>query len=423
MEERASAPGLRQRLRDRWRRIETAVPPARVLWIALAFLGAYGVWFLGDGRGALALVTLPLLAALVDVGFQRYRYPTVRVPDAALVTGILLAVVLPPLAPWAAGAALVVGVVALRHGLRSWGRPWFNPAATGVLLAAFLFGLAPAWWGSISLPLTLAAGAVVTLWNRRNALVPLAFLGSYAVFTTLVHLMAASLVGTPASPPVLLLAVTDPSVIFFGLFMVAEPRSSPSRSALGRGAFGSGVALGTALGLFLLPSLAGIVALLAANLAVIAARGVSVVRAERAAPGDRKIAGRSAATRWTIGMRMTTVFAALLLLGFAVPFATVPGAPAVPLVSSGPPALPAAGGSPSATACAHDSPTIPRSTLTSLHQVLGPSVILSDNPSTGVVVFYDPVHHVTVTETDLYEDFGAAEFNGDDYAVSGCAAG
>lgn len=54
--------------------------------------------------------------------------------------------------------------------------------------------------------------------------------------------------------------------------------------------------------------------------------------------------------------------------------------------------------------------------------MLGPSVILSYNSGTGAVVFYDPVNHVTVTETDLYEDYGYAEFNGDDYAVSGCAA-
>lgn len=71
--------------------------------------------------------------------------------------------------------------------------------------------------------------------------------------------------------------------------------------------------------------------------------------------------------------------------------------------------------------CQSDNPSIPASTLTQLHHALGPSVILSYNSNTGVVVFYDPVNHVTVTETDLYEDYGYAEFNGDDYAVNGCS--
>jgi hypothetical protein len=38
------------------------------------------------------------------------------------------------------------------------------------------------------------------------------------------------------------------------------------------------------------------------------------------------------------------------------------------------------------------------------------------------VVFYDPVNRATVTETNIYEDYGFAEFNGDDYAVMGCSA-
>ena len=41
--------------------------------------------------------------------------------------------------------------------------------------------------------------------------------------------------------------------------------------------------------------------------------------------------------------------------------------------------------------------------------------------STGQTVFYDPVNQVTITETNLYEDYGYAEFNGDDFAVNGCS--
>ena len=74
-----------------------------------------------------------------------------------------------------------------------------------------------------------------------------------------------------------------------------------------------------------------------------------------------------------------------------------------------------------ASLCSADNTNIPAATLSSLHSMLGPSVILSYSPNSGLVVFYDPVNQVTVTETDLYEDYGYAEFNGDDFAVSGCA--
>jgi len=93
---------------------------------------------------------------------------------------------------------------------------------------------------------------------------------------------------------------------------------------------------------------------------------------------------------------------------------------AVPLVQT--PSSPGGGGGGSLANCQHDNPTIPAATLSELHKLLGPSVILSYDSSTGVVVFYDPVNQVTVTESDLYEDYGFAEFNGDDYAVSGCSS-
>ncbi len=93
---------------------------------------------------------------------------------------------------------------------------------------------------------------------------------------------------------------------------------------------------------------------------------------------------------------------------------------AVPLVQT--PTSPVGGGRGAQANCQTDNPSIPSATLSELHKLLGPSVVLSYDSSTGVVVFYDPVNHVTVTESDLYEDYGFADFNGDDYAVSGCAA-
>ena len=97
----------------------------------------------------------------------------------------------------------------------------------------------------------------------------------------------------------------------------------------------------------------------------------------------------------------------------------VPAQHGAPILVSG---LPPGLGGGGTGGCTHDNASIPASSLANLHQMLGPSVILSYHPSQGLVVFYDPANQVTVTETDLYEDYGFAEFNGDDYAVAGCSA-
>ena len=114
------------------------------------------------------------------------------------------------------------------------------------------------------------------------------------------------------------------------------------------------------------------------------------------------------------------MFFVLVVLGVAAGISPNPHAQPILVTPPGGSGGGGGGGGPTLTNCTHDNPAIPASTLSSLHSMLGPSVILSDNPNTGVVVFYDPVNHVTVTESDLYEDFGYAEFNGDDSAVSGC---
>jgi hypothetical protein len=94
-----------------------------------------------------------------------------------------------------------------------------------------------------------------------------------------------------------------------------------------------------------------------------------------------------------------------------------------PYFSAVRPTAPTAVGTVTATSnCTVDNPSVGSQLATYLHQALGPSVLLSVDTGTGTVVFYDPVNKVTVTETNIYEDYGFAEFNGDDYAVSGCGA-
>ncbi len=421
-----AAPPPARALAARWRALRRRLPQVRLLWIILAALGGYGVYFLGTGLGLEPLLVLPVLAVVVDLVFARVRFASLRFPDAALATGLFLALLFPPVVPILAAAGATILAVALRHVLRSKGRPWFNPAATGVVIGALLFGIAPAWWGSINELLVIALGALLIAYEYRAWRLPVLFLGAYAALSVLQRVAVAATMGGGLAANVLILSAVDPAVIFFGLFMVAEPRTAPSEPRL-QPVFAIVVAVGAALLPLVFPTLAVLLALLIGNLFTVAVRLRPAPAAQEAPTGARKRAAaraanraaRAVAERWGVGRRIGAGLVVLLLVGVLAVAAAPPAGSAPPIIGSGTPAT-SSGATTAASQCQTDNSSIPAATLSALHKALGPSVILSYDARTGMVVFFDPVNQVTVTETDLYEDFGFAEFNSDDYATAGC---
>jgi Na+-translocating ferredoxin:NAD+ oxidoreductase RnfD subunit len=398
------------------------VPAARLLWILLAVLAAYGIDFLSTGIGLVPVLVLPVVAVLVDLGFQRIRFDALRFPDPAIATGLFLALLLPPVVPLAPAIATTIAAISLRHVLRYRGRPWFNPAALGVLVAALFFGVSPAWWGAISEMLVVAGGIALLIGSRGSWSIALAFLGVYAGMASLQRVIVSLGTGAIVSPRVLFLTALDPTVLFFGLFMVVEPRTAPTEPTV-RFAYAVGVAAAAALLPLVFPTMALIIALLVVNFGVVVLRFLArhPIGAARAAgsPSRRSTPAprRADPAAWSLGRRAGTGLALLFFL------AIVAAATYSPATHTNAFVAPRAGGGGTAVSvseCQVDNGSISSSVLGSLHKTLGPSVILNYNPSNGVVVFFDPVNQVTVTETDLYEDYGFAEFNGDDYTSAGC---
>ncbi len=396
--------------------------------MSLSVLGAYAIVFNLHGLGLIPLIALPLLAAETDILFQMARFHSVRAPDAALATGFLLALLLPPTVTLIQAAAVAGAAITMRHVLRYRERPVFNPAAVGVLLGALFFGMAPSWWGAIASWLVVLVGVIVTLRTPGSWRLPAGFLASYAAFGSL----ATVAFGRAASPQVLLLGALDPAMLFFGFFMVPEPRASPTQP-LERLFFGVIVGTATAFLPLVTPVLAPLVALLLGNVMALVVRRLEATEAARIQAAKTRSSRRGRRTRrarperkpmetrneWTAAYRVGAGVLVLVVLG-GISFAAH-GSNTTPF-STVRPNVPASGSSGNVTAsCTQDNPSVPSSTLTLLHERLGPSVILSMDSNSGTVVFYDPVNKVTVTETDMYEDFGYAEFNGDDYAVAGCS--
>ena len=405
--------GTSDTLRNRFLR---RLPPARLLWLLLLALGLYGANYLG-GHGFASLLVAPLVGGIADLGFQSVRFARPRFPDAALATGLFLALIFPPTSGLVLVAAVTFAAVAFRHALRYRGHPWFNPAVTGVVLGTLFLGLAPAWWvgiGAYGELLIVAFGLVLIARSPHQWRLPTAFLLAYGLLAVVQHVVS----GASLDPHVLLLQAIDPATLFFALFMVAEPRTAPvatHEQVLYAGVVGVSAAL---LPLFL-PSLGILVALLGGNILAIVLRSRTAAGSPSSVRSARRSRRSSAPLRWPVRYRVGAAVLTVIVVA-AIVAANPVAHTAVPLVQT--PSSPGGGGGGSLANCQHDNPTIPAATLSELHKLLGPSVILSYDSSTGVVVFYDPVNQVTVTESDLYEDYGFAEFNGDDYAVSGCSS-
>ncbi len=404
------------------RRLLRYIPPARLLWIVLLGLGLYGSNYLG-GLGTSSLLFAAVAGGVTDLGFQSVRFARPRFPDSALATGLFIALIFPPTASLVLVAAVTFAAVAFRHVLRYRGHPWLNPAATGVMLGTLFLGLAPAWWvgiGPFGEEALVGLGLVMVARSPSRWRLPAVFVLTYGLLAVLQHTIA----GASLDPRILLLQAIDPATLFFALFMVTEPRTAPAaphEQVLYAGVIGVSAAL---LPLFL-PSLGILVALLFGNALAVLLRRAEATNALRSRSGTPS-SGRarsvpsSRSLRWPASYRVGAGVLTLIVVAAVVAANPVPHA-AVPLIQT--PVSPGGngGGGGSLANCQHDNPSIAPATLAELHKLLGPSVILSYDASTGVVVFYDPVNQVTVTESDLYEDYGFAEFNGDDYAVSGCA--
>ncbi|MFH0919987.1 MAG: RnfABCDGE type electron transport complex subunit D [Fibrobacterota bacterium] len=219
--------------------------PRIMLTVLLALVPAAALTVLRSGLPALVTIVIAMAgcAGIEWLCLKFLRNPGSLRDGSALVTGMLLALLLPPNSPvWliliGAGLTMVFG----KHLYGGLGRNLFNPALVARLALLALF---PAFSlqnsASPEMAAALLAGSAWLIFKRTIPWqIPLSFLLALALPALLLHAFA------PARFPIPLYQVLGWATLLGALFMAAEPVTSPV-SGTGMLIYGTGCGLLTGL--------------------------------------------------------------------------------------------------------------------------------------------------------------------------------
>lgn len=178
------------------------------------------------------LVLLVALSSTLffDFIFTRIRHTPPFLLSAALVSGIIIALLTDPNLP--IYIPIVAGALAMfsKNYLRLSKRHIFNPAGFGLLTAAFIFQTGVSWWAvsfqtfpqnfsSLIYFLILLSPAYVSIRRMRRHLTIFSFLITYGLIFLLFK--------QDFSYQSIVNSFFDPTLLFFALVMLPEPMTTP----------------------------------------------------------------------------------------------------------------------------------------------------------------------------------------------------
>lgn len=203
--------------------------PKGLLLVVLVGLVALAAPHEGVSMVARGLVPAVAAAALVDLVILRVRTDKWKIPDGAMLTALIVAMVLSSREPWyVVTITAVLGVVS-KYVLRAGGANIFNPAAFAMVATFYVFNTGQSWWGALpelplwALSILVLSGAFIA--DRVNKLmVVVSFLGVYfACFTV------AAYAGPPVHVAEIFRAPDLHASIYFAAFILTDPPTSPIR--------------------------------------------------------------------------------------------------------------------------------------------------------------------------------------------------
>lgn len=185
--------------------------------------------------GMQLLVAL-LTAVVLDIGLKYARFRKLILPRTGIISALFITLILSPTQDMLPVFAATAIAIVSKNFIEVKSRTLINPAALGLTVVVIIFGSVLSWWGALplgeiefgeyedyiapSLILTLAAGIFINYKQKRLHLPAIFFLIYFAIFAA--YAFATNNTGTFLTNTFL-----DPITIFFGLFMLVEPMTSP----------------------------------------------------------------------------------------------------------------------------------------------------------------------------------------------------
>ena len=201
--------------------------PKGLLTIVLAILAAIAAPHEGLRTVAPGLLAAVLVSAVLDAAILRTRHTRWDFPSGAVLTALIVAMVLSAQTPWYVVTITAALAVTSKYVVRTRAGNVFNPAALAIVATFPVFHAGQSWWGALPEVIPLAQIALlvggVFIADRVNKMpLVLAFLGVYyLLFTT------ASFVSDPAWVSEVFRAPDLQAVLFFALFILTDPPTSP----------------------------------------------------------------------------------------------------------------------------------------------------------------------------------------------------
>ena len=203
--------------------------PKGLLTIVLILLAAIAAPHEGIRTIAPGLLSAVAVAAALDLLILRSRHTRWEFPSGAVLTALIIVMVLSAQTPWYVVTLTSAFAILTKYLVRTRAGNVFNPAALAIVATFPVFHAGQSWWGALpEVAPAVQAALVVTgvfIANRVNKMpLVLAFLAIYYSLFTLT-----SFVSDPAWVSEVFRTPDLQAVLFFALFILTDPPTSPVR--------------------------------------------------------------------------------------------------------------------------------------------------------------------------------------------------